>query len=292
LFPFDKFTLKLPLLLVILFVFSFSLVFSQKNELQGSWHSEYSILMKDNAMFSSTIFTVTDDSIHVMFQRRTTDSNDHIFGSIVPGKLLTILQSAKINSFHSFDSTKGAILFSLKDTLFSGTLAILFEKIETDRYRFFLDGKVVEDEKNISSLSSFSSHSFLLMTKDSTFFQQKKLPAIAPILTIRDFQKYQQRLVPLLKSEDAKKRAELSVNDGTELFTNIFIVIESLQEVFRKENKNPFESNHRFFQYLINEVIKDYSKKIGTKTKSKNNEEKANLKYKIETLQTFIQQGN
>lgn len=280
------------ILFAALALFSYSAVFSQTNELQGSWHSEYSILMKDNALFSSTTFTVTHDSIHVKFQRRTTDSTDIFFGSIIPGKKLTILQSAKINKFHTFDSTKGAILFALQDTMFSGTLAILYEKITNDRYRFFLDGKIVEDEKNLSSLANFSSHNLLLMTKDSTFYREMKLPTVAPILTIRDFQKVQQRLVPLLKSEDAKKRAELSTNDGSELLTNIYIVIESLQEVFRKDKKNPYESNHRFFQFLINEVIKDYTKKVASKSTSKNKVERENLKYKIETLESFIQQGN
>lgn len=278
--------------LVVVFLLSVTTVFSQKSELQGSWHSEYSILMKDNALYSSTTFTVTEDSIHVKFQRRTTDSNDIFFGSIVPGKLLTILQSAKIKSYHTFDSMKGAILFSLQDSMFSGTLAILYEKINNEQYRFYLDGKVVEDEKKLSSLSNFSTHNFLLMTKDSSFFRQKKLPPIAPIQSVRDFQKVQQRLVPLLKSNEAKSRAELSANDGTELLTNIYIVVESLQEVFRKENKNPYESNHRFFQYLINEVIKDYTKKTATKNKTKNKEERDDLNYKVETLQSFIQQRN
>ena len=280
------------IIFVSTFLFAISNLFSQQGELLGTWHSEYSILMKDNALFSSTTFTVTEDSIFVKFQRRTTDSTDIFFGSIVPGRILTILQSAKINKFHTFDSIKGAILFALQDTMFSGTLAILYEKISSDRYRFFLDGKVVEDEKNLSSLSNFSSHNLLLMTKDSTFFHEKKLPPVSPILTIRDFQKVQQRLVPLLKSEESKKRAELSSSDGSELLTNIYIVIESLQEVFRNDKKNPYESNHSFFRFLINEVIKDYTKKVASKSKSKDKEDRENMKYKIETLQSFIQQGN
>lgn len=266
---------------------------SSQDEMIGTWRSEYSILMKDNALFSSTTFTISKDSVFVEFKRRTTDSNDIFFGSVIPGKLLTIIQAAKIDTFVTFSDSKGAIVFSISDNMFNGLLAILYEKVNPNVYRYFLDGKIVESLNSIQNLSGFETHNFLLMTKDSLFETYSQLNSIPTLQSVRDFQRYQQKLVPMLQSNTVKQRADLASKDDTEVLTNIYIITETLQEMFLKENKNPYKSNHRFFQFLINEVIKDYNTKLSkgkSKKSKKDKEELNNLQYKVETLQQFLQQ--
>jgi|GEM_PF-3389220 len=281
------------LMILISFIFiSNSSLFSNTSSLIGTWYSEYSILLKDDALYSFTSFTITKDSIHVTYKRRTTDSNDIFFGPVVPGRLLTIMQSGKIKSFQTFSDSKGAILFSINDSLFNGTLAILYEKINDKVIRFFLDGKIIEDESNLVSITNFDSHNFLRMEKDSLFTKQKLLKPISTIQSIKEFQKHQQKLVPILRSKESLKKAELASKDETEVLTNVYIVTEALQEVFLKENKNPYESNHLFFSFLINEIVKDYNKKIAkllSKSKEKNLEEIEKLQNKIDALQLFLQ---